>query len=208
MLKKILVITAHPSTLGLTHRIAEAYKRGAESAGAFVEIIDLYKTEIKQDFLRFENIHEVPTDAAKTVMQQKITDADELVFVHPMWWMSMPAIMKNWIDVNLSGHFAFRYEARKGLISKFIGWFMGEGKRIGMLKGKTACVFITCDGPILLYVMMALPFWSIWKFATLYYCGITLRALRVLDKKTMRPPKDWDKFLKKVERIGAGVGEK
>ncbi len=110
MPKKVLVITAHPSSLGLTHRIAEAYKKGAESAGASVEILDLYKTELKQDFLRFENIRETPTDSAKAAMQQKIAEADELVFVHPLWWMGPPAILKNWLDVNFSARFAFRYE--------------------------------------------------------------------------------------------------
>lgn len=206
MSKKVLVITAHPSSLGLTHRIAEAYKKGAESAGASVEILDLYKTELKQDFLRFENIRETPTDAAKTAMQQKIADADELVFVHPLWWMGPPAILKNWLDVNFSARFAFRYEKRVGFWSKFIGFFAapftGKAKRIGMLHGKTACVFITCDGSKLLYLMMGLPFWSIWHFAVLYYCGIKTRAFRVLDKKSFRLEGDWGTYLAKVERIG------
>lgn len=209
MPKNVLVVTAHPSSSGLTHRIAEAYKRGAESAGASVEILDLYTTDIKQDFLRFENIREAPTDSAKAAMQSKIAAADELVFVHPLWWMGPPAIMKNFLDVNFSGRFAFRYEERKGLWSKLEGFFTapltGPAKRIGMLKGKTACVFITCDGSRLLYTMMGLPFWSIWHFATLYYCGIRTRAFRIMDKKSFRPEADWEKFLAKVERIGSKI---
>lgn len=213
--KRVLVITAHPSSKGLTHRIAEAYKRGAESVGTEVEILDLYKAEeqgMKQGFLKYENIRETPTDEVKTIMQQKIAAADELVFVHPLWWMGPPAILKNWIDVNFSARFAFRYEARKGfwgtLIGFFAGWLVGEGKRVGMLKGKTACVFITCDGSFWLYFMMALPFWSIWHFATLYYCGIKMRSFRVMDRKTFRPEADWEIFLKKVEKIGRKVGTK
>ncbi len=211
MSKKALVITAHPSSLGFTHRIAEAYKKGAESAGASVEILDLYKTDLKQDFLRFENVRETPTDTAKSIMQQKISAADELVFIHPLWWMAPPAIMKNWLDVNLSARFAFRYEKRTGFWSKFVGFFVtpftGKAKRVGMLRGKTGCVFITCDGSFLLYFLMALPFWSIWHFATLFYCGIRTRSFRILDKKTFRPQKDWDKYLAKIERIGSKIGQ-
>ena len=211
MPKKALVVTAHPSSKGLTHRIAEAYKRGAEAAGASVEILDLYKAEeqgLGQGFLKYENIRETPTDEIKALMQKKISEADELVFVHPLWWMGPPAIMKNWIDVNLSARFAFRYEARKGFWSKCAAPLMGEGKRIGMLKGKTGCVFLTCDGPKLLYTLMALPFWSIWHFATLFYCGIKTRSFRFLDKKTFRPEADWEKFLKKVEKVGSRIGAK
>jgi NAD(P)H dehydrogenase (quinone) len=211
MPKKVLVVTAHPSSLGLTHRIADAYRRGAESVGAHVEILDLYKAAesgLRQDFLTYENIRETPTDNVKTIMQQKIADADELVFVHPLWWMGPPAILKNFIDVNFSARFAFRYVPRIGIWSKFAGILMGEGKRIGMLKGKSACVFITCDGTYLLYFLMALPFWSIWHFGTFFYCGIKTRSFRVLDQKTFRPPADWDKFLSKIEKIGRNVGTK
>ncbi len=215
MPKKALIITAHPSSLGLTHRIAEAYKKGALSAGASVEIIDLYNpgqsegVDLRQGFLSFENIRETPTDAAKAAMQKKIADADELVFVHPIWWLGPPAILKNWIDVNFSARFAFRYEKRTGFWSRlagvFVAPFLGKAKRIGMLKGKTACVFVTCDGSFLLYLMMAMPFWSIWHFAVLYYCGIRTRAFRILDKKSFRPEADWNRFLAKVERIGSRI---
>lgn len=207
MSKKALVITAHPSSKGLTHRIAEAYKRGAESTGASVEIMDLYAPEFRQDFLRFENIRETPTDAVKEAIQKKISEADELVFIHPLWWMGPPAILKNFLDVNISARFAFRYVPRVGFWSKCAGLVMGGGKRIGMLQGKTACVFITCDGPLWLYSMMALPFWSVWHFAILYYCGMKTRAFRILDKKTFRPESDWNKYLAKAEEVGARLGE-
>jgi NAD(P)H dehydrogenase (quinone) len=52
---------------------------------------------------------EVIVDTKTSLMQQKITWADELIFVFPIWWGSMPAVMKNWIDVNFLGGFAFRY---------------------------------------------------------------------------------------------------
>ena len=50
---KTLIITAHPSSLGFTHKIAEAYKTGAQSIGCEVEILDLYKESVKQSNLFF-----------------------------------------------------------------------------------------------------------------------------------------------------------
>lgn len=87
MKKNILIITAHPSSLGFTHKIADAYKMGSEEVGNTVEILDLYKTDLKQDFLKFENPRDMANpDSVREIMHKKITEANELVFVHPMWW--------------------------------------------------------------------------------------------------------------------------
>ena len=103
---KTLIVTAHPSSTGFTHAIAGVIKTEREKSGVEVEILDLYKTDLKQDFLRFENIRELPSDPVKDAIQAKITEADELVFVHPVWWVSMPAIMKNFLDQNFTSRFA------------------------------------------------------------------------------------------------------
>lgn len=186
--KKALIITAHPSTNGFTHKIAEAYKHGLEKAGGEAEILDLYKTNLKQDFLRFESVREIATDSVRLEIQAKITEADELVFIHPLWWLGPPAIMKNFLDQNISARFAFKYV---------------KGKRVGLLKGKSASVFITCDGSMFLYTLLAQPFRITWQLAVIFYCGMKNRTFKVFDKKTWRSDKDQAKFLEKVEKIGA-----
>lgn len=188
--KKALVITAHPSSKGFTHQIAAAYKKGVESVGGSVEVLDLYTTDLKQDFLRFESPKEITPDSVRTAIQEKIAAADEIVFIHPLWWVGPPAILKNFLDQNLSAHFAFRYV---------------NGKLEGLLKGKTSCVFITCDGNRWLYTLMAMPFWSIWKFAVIEYCGMKLRAFKIMDKKTWAPQARLDVFLQKAEMIGRKI---
>jgi NAD(P)H dehydrogenase (quinone) len=42
-----LIITAHPSSQGFTHAIAETYKEAKEKNGHTVEILNLYTTELK-----------------------------------------------------------------------------------------------------------------------------------------------------------------
>lgn len=191
--KKALVITAHPSSKGFTHKIAEAYIKGVTQAGGEAELLDLYKTDLKQDFLRFESVREIAPDAARTAIQAKITAADELVFIHPLWWLGPPAILKNFLDQNISARFAFQYV---------------NGKRVGLLKGKSACVFITCDGSMFLYTLLAQPFRITWQLAVILYCGMKNRAFKVLDKKTWRSEADQQKFLTKIEKIGAGLMKK
>ena len=182
-----LIITAHPSSKGFTHRIAAAFSRGRTETGHTVEILDLYKTDLKQDYLNFENIREIPVDPIRVALQAKITGADEIVLVHPLWWMGPPAIMKNFLDNNLMARFAYRY--------------LEGGKRVGLLKGKKAKVFITCDGPLYIYLLLAMPFWTIWFFGVLTFCGMKVTSFKLFDQKMKRSEAECDAFLKKVEKI-------
>jgi putative NADPH-quinone reductase len=196
---KTLIVTAHPSSKGFTHQIAEAYKKGREAkalalgvaAESSVEILDLYKTDIKQDFLRYEERSDMALpDPARDAMQAKITAADNIVLVHPLWWVNPPAIMKNFIDVNFAARFAFRYV---------------NGSPVGLLKGKTAAVFITCDGPRWLYWLIAMPFRTIWIHGILQYCGMKVKAFKFLDRKMFRTEEEKAAFLRKVEKIATKI---
>jgi NAD(P)H dehydrogenase (quinone) len=123
-----LIITAHPSTQGFTHQIADRLRELSEKNGDTVEILNLYTTDLKQDYLRYENRREMGKDPTTKALQEKISWADELVFIGPMWWGDMPGIMKNFIDCNFTSGFAFQYV---------------DGKPIGLLKGKTARIIMT-----------------------------------------------------------------
>lgn len=182
---KSLIITAHPSSLGFTHRIASAYKAGVESVGGEVEILDLYKESCNQEYLSFENIKDSSIDTLRDLYQKKITEANNIVFIHPLWWGSMPAIMKNFIDCNFTPGFAYRYV---------------NGMPVGLLKGRTASVYITCDGSVWLYRFMGNPFKIIWRFIILYVCGLKVKKISVLGKKFKKTEVQLDSFLKKVNK--------
>lgn len=168
---KTLIITAHPSPTGFTHAIAKVVKEKREEIGGTVEILDLYKTELKQDFLRFENLRTLPEDPTRIAMQDKISSADELVFIHPIWWLAQPAIMKNFLDQNFMPRFAYRYI---------------DGKRVGLLKGKRARVYVTCDAPILIYMLLGFPFVTMWVAGTLIFCGLTVEGFSITRMLTLK----------------------
>lgn len=188
---KTLIVTAHPSSQGFTHQIADAYKKGREESGHTVEILDLYKTDLKQDFLTYEERSDMAKpNPVRDAIQAKIAEANDIVFVHPMWWVSMPAIMKNFIDVNIAAHFAFKYV---------------DGKPVGLLKGKTASVFITCDGAMWIYRCIGMPFKTIWKYGILGLCGLKVKSFEVFDKKMLRTEIEKEAFLMKVENIAKNI---
>jgi len=192
---KTLIVTAHPSSKGFTHQIAETYKKAREAAGHTVEILDLYKTDLKQPFLSFEEPRDMAApDPVRTAIQEKIRAADDLVFVHPLWWVGLPAIMKNFIDNNIMPHFAYKYVANSLLpIPK------------GLLGPRTATVFITCDGPWWLYAGIAFPFKNIWRFGILRFCGLRIKGIKVLYRKLFATEAKKQAFLKTVERMARKV---
>lgn len=173
---KTLIITAHPSSKGFTHAIANVLKEEREAKGGEVEILDLYKTDLKQEYLKFEEPREMKLpDPVRDAIQAKMAWAEEYIIVHPLWWLTMPAIMKNFLDHNISSPFSFHYE---------------NGQKHAGLKGKRARLYITCDGSFFLYVMLGLPFIVNWVIGIFTFCGIRcdyFKVIRMLKLKTDEP---------------------
>lgn len=71
-------------------------------------------------------------------VQKLLSEYDEYAFFFPVWWGGMPAILKNFFDINFSSGFAFRFVPGKAFPDK-------------LLLGKSAKVFYHCDAPSLLY---------------------------------------------------------
>lgn len=180
---KTLILTAHPSSLGFTHQIAQRYAEGAKKSEREVEIIDLYKTQWQQGFFSFENLRELPPDESRKFFQAKILEAKELVFIFPLWWMDAPAILKNFFDNNFQSRFAYRYV---------------KGKPVGLLTGKTARVFITCDNSIWIYRLILMPFRTIWILGRLRFCGIKVKTFRLFDRMLFRSHQEKEVWLRQV----------
>lgn len=190
---KTLIITAHPSSQGFTYRIARAYQAGAIDAGKTVMILDLYKTDLRQEYFSFEDVKHLTVDPRRDKFQAMIKNADELVFIHPLWWMGTPAIMKNFIDANFTVPFAYRY----------VSFPIIRGRPVGMLKGKTARVFITCDGPKRGYKLILTPFKINFKYFFLRLCGIKVKSFIIFDRMRWRGEDKRKKWLSQVKKLAA-----
>ena len=135
-----LIITAHPSSHGFTHAIAQKYRETKEKNGHTVEVLNLYTTDLKMGYLTYEEKSDMKkSDPVREAIQTRITAADELVFVFPIWHVNMPATLKNFFDTIFTGGFAYQYTKDTFIFP------------IKLLGGKTARVFCTCDAFGILY---------------------------------------------------------
>ncbi|MFG2048296.1 NAD(P)H-dependent oxidoreductase [Micromonospora sp. NPDC048935] len=111
-----LVVTVHPEPESLTHhtvrQLAAALRPGS------VEIADLTKEGFDPRFTladhqAYQQRGGCPPDVRRE--QQRIDRASDLVLVFPVYWWSMPALLKGWIDRVFINGWAFDYTPATGI---------------------------------------------------------------------------------------------
>ena len=91
----------------------------------------------------------------------KIKAADHLVWFFPLWWAGYPAIMKGFIDRTFLLGITFEFKE-------------GSYEPIGLLKGKSANIFITSDTPESYDIeVIQQPALHQFKTGTLEYGGVS-----------------------------------
>jgi NAD(P)H dehydrogenase (quinone) len=155
--KNILIVYAHPEPKSLNGSLKEFCVEVLEKSGHHVEVSDLYAMQWKSqvdadDFLlkrRGEALSVVRSskEAYKTgnltddvrEEQKKLLWADAVIFQFPLWWFSMPAIMKGWIDRVYA--FGFGYGVGEHSEKRW-----GDRYGEGTLKGKRGLLSVTTGG--------------------------------------------------------------
>ncbi|MGN8000805.1 NAD(P)H-dependent oxidoreductase [Sphingomonas sp. 22176] len=113
---------AHPAaSASLTRSVATALAEALEASGHTVEIADLAAEGFdpvfgSADHAAFSAGGPRPADVLKE--QQRLDRADHLILVYPVYWWSMPALLKGWIDRVFISGWAFEEEEGGGIIKK------------------------------------------------------------------------------------------
>lgn len=184
--RKILIILGHSYKKGLCGSLADEYEKGTRESGAVIRRINL--GDLKFDPILHEGyriIQKLEPDLVKA--QKDIKWADKIVFVYPVWWMSMPALLKGFFDRTLLPSFAFHFESA-------ISW-----KKL--LKGKSAELLITMDAAKIFYRFMGSISEKVMK-NTLNFCGIKTKRITIFDLVENVSEKRKNKFLKTAYKLG------
>lgn len=96
-----LIVVAHPDANSLTHKIAASVADGVAASGNSFEIADLAAEGFDprfnaSDIATFQGRAPAADDIAAE--QARIDRSDTLVLVYPVYWWSMPGLLKGWID--------------------------------------------------------------------------------------------------------------
>ncbi|RDZ28183.1 NAD(P)H-dependent oxidoreductase [Lysobacter silvisoli] len=98
-----LIVVAHADPASLSHAVAAQVAAGIASAGPghTCEVADLAAEGFDPRFGRADiDVHNrvAPPPADVLAEQARLDRADALVLVYPVFWWSMPALLKGWID--------------------------------------------------------------------------------------------------------------
>lgn len=181
---KALIVYAHNEPRSFTAALKNVSLQLLESHGYGAVVSDLYAqgfnpTAEKYDFTvmsgdNFNYMHEQKNAAlhslgfAPDIVEEikKVKEADVIIFHFPLWWSSVPAILKGWIDRVLAMGVA--WDGRGQIFSD------------GLLRGKQALIVTTAAEPTENYKadgvhkgtveQMLHPF----LHGTLAYCGMDI----------------------------------
>lgn len=118
---KNLIVYAHPNSGSLNHFFKQTVLEILQEFGEEIAVRDLneinFNPVLSLDDMNGQRMGTVADDV-KTE-QDFITWADRIIFIYPIWWTGMPAIMKGYIDRVFSYGFAYRYDqgVQKGLLT-------------------------------------------------------------------------------------------
>lgn len=193
MKKKILIINGHPNRESFNFGIAATYQDGAEESGAEVRSINIADLNFNPN-LQFG--YQKRTELEPDLLQawEDILWAEHLVWVHPVWWGGLPAIMKGFIDRLFLPGFAFQYRENSLFWDK-------------LLKGKSARIITTLDQPGWYYALVyGRPSVNQLKRSTLLFCGISpVKVTYIGIIKTSDTTKR-NKWLYKIKQLGQKQG--
>lgn len=155
--KRVLIVYAHPEPRSLNGTLKEFMVARLRSQGHHVEVSDLYAMGWKATLDRDDFTH-LPTDASFRPMedsgqalaegtqlpdvqaeQDKLRRADAVILQFPLWWFTMPAILKGWIDR------VYAYGLAYG-VGEHSDHRWGDRYGEGSFAGKRAMLVVTAGG--------------------------------------------------------------
>lgn len=186
--KKVLIVYAHQEPNSFNGCLKKVAVEELSKQGCHVTVSDLYAMNFepratKEDITgslsnpEFFNYGLEAHEACKKgslssdIMeeQKKVQEADLVIFQFPLYWFSVPAILKGWMDRVLCQGFAFDFP-------KFYD--------SGFLQGKLAILSLTTGGAAEMYSKSGVSgdvrylLWPL-QHGTLHFCGFKVLAPQI-----------------------------
>lgn len=127
-MKKIVVINGHPNKESFNSAIAHSYMTSALAAGSEVRYVAIGELDFNPNLQSgYRQRMELEPDLEKSLGD--IQWSEHQAWIHPLWWLGMPAIMKGFFDRAFLPGITFKSNKR--------------GISEGLLKGRTARIITT-----------------------------------------------------------------
>ncbi len=172
-----LIIDGHPNPNSLCAALARSYAAGAADA----TLIALRELDFDPS-LRYGYTKRMESEPDLVRAREEIKAAKHIVVVTPVWWGGVPSLLQGFFERALLPGEDFTY-SKKGLQLP-----------IGLLKGRSARMIVTCDTPKYLLPLMPTAKLTQISKGTLGFCGLKpVKVTRLCSVKTSTPQQraDW-----------------
>jgi len=190
MANKILIINGHPDKESYNYALAEAYRNGAKKTNAEIKEIRIRELNFNPN-LQFGYRKRTELEPDLVEAQNKLKWADHIVWIYPVWWGSVPAIMKGFLDRVLLPGFAFKKKEGSVWWDKYF-------------TGKSSRLICTIDQPTWYYRWInKSPSHHAMRKLTLNFIGVKSVKITTIGPMRLSKPEFREKWLHKIEKLGA-----
>lgn len=129
-----LIVTAHPNRDSYTRAVVDQFSKGfTETPDNTFEVLNLSDENFDprfggHDMDVFHGRGKLASEI--TAEHDRIARADVLVLIFPVYWWSMPALLKGWIDRVFVSGWAFE-ESPEEELTRLLDWLHGKVIAIG-----------------------------------------------------------------------------
>lgn len=109
----LLTVFSHPFRDKYPAAVMDSFHAPFERSGHTIDVLDLHREQFDPRFTAEDHAHfwggSIPPGIED--MHRRVEAADRLAFVFPVYWWSMPALMKGWIERVFTAGWAYQYGA-------------------------------------------------------------------------------------------------
>ena len=190
--KRVAVIVGHPAADSWCGALADSYAAAARAGGHEVRMVHLAQLDFDPSLHEgYRQIQALEPDLLAA--QATLAWAEHLVIAYPIWWGSVPALLKGFLDRILLPGFAFKYRPGKAFPEQ-------------LLRGRSAQLLVSMDTP---------PWYFRWvyrmpgivqlKKTTLEFCGIAPVKVAAFGPLIASSPAQRASWLIKAARLADGL---
>lgn len=192
MKKNITIIVGHPDSTSYCAQLASAYAQSAKDCGHEVRFFQLGDIAFDPTLHNGYKTRQELEPGLKEV-QDALAWGNHLVFVYPIWWGSMPALLKGMFDRVLLPGFAFKYRENSQFWDK-------------LLAGRSAHAIVTMDTPPWYYSLVySKPGHHQIKKTILGFCGIQPVKITSLGPVRYASADQRAKWIEQMKKFASSV---
>jgi len=175
MKDRTVIFFANPNRKGHGSFLLKNVIKSLTKDKQFFTVVDLYDDKYDPVMHKNEHYTNGGYDVSKQTQKYRdlISKSTHLIFIHPVWWNGMPAILKGFFDKVFGGRYAFRY-----IKYKYIPFPIPKG----LLSGKRSVVLTTTGAKWWMSsLIQGNRFKTVLVNDILKYCGIKSKGFTLHD---------------------------